>query len=204
MFHPLSCKFKLYIGLIVSIVFFGCVNGVVYAQDPKPLPQYVSSSPSSSLSAQINKQTKALVGKEGAQIQSSADIRIIIARTIKVFLGFVGTLATVYTVYGGYLYLTSAGSEDRMSHGRRIILYGVLGILIILSSYSIAWFVYKIYYRASEDPFTTPGYSFPFDHGKYEYDLDTDQMYQSDPFGPPDNGKKDINIMGDVVDPLVF
>lgn len=94
----------------------------------------------------IAKQNNAF--QNSSEIGPPQDIRIIVARIIKVFLGFVGFLATVYLVYGGYMYMTSAGNESRASDASKIMLYSALGILIILTSYSITNYVYKIFERS--------------------------------------------------------
>lgn len=103
----------------------------------------------------MNAQNQAFAGKTGANIGEAKDIRIIVANIIRVFLGFVGFLATTYFVYGGYMYMTSAGNEGRASSASKIMLYGALGILIILASYSITTFVYKSFQRSLKNDFTS-------------------------------------------------
>ena len=124
---------------------------------------------------EIEKQMQAFAGKDGAQFGNPTDPRIIVARIIKLFLTFVGTLAVVYTMYGGYLYMTSGGVEDRITKARRIILYGAIGGMIILMAYSFAFFVYYIMYRG-----TTMN---PFSGSSSGVGIkpDTGQLYNQDP-----------------------
>ena len=45
----------------------------------------------------------------------SDDVRVVIARIIRVALGFLGTLAVVLLLYGGYLWMTAGGNEEKIS-----------------------------------------------------------------------------------------
>ncbi len=58
-------------------------------------------------------------------------------RGIQVFMGFIGIIALILIIYGGFLMLTSAGNEERITEGRKIIQWAAIGILIILSSVGI-------------------------------------------------------------------
>ncbi|MFA7314589.1 MAG: pilin [Candidatus Magasanikbacteria bacterium] len=89
----------------------------------------------------INSQNQAF--ETGSKVGTPTDIRIIVARIIKIFLGFVGLLATVYLVYGGYLYMSSAGNDTQVANASKIMLYSALGLFVILGSYAIVNFVYK-------------------------------------------------------------
>lgn len=49
----------------------------------------------------------------------------------KWLLSLVGTIAVISLLYGGYLYITSEGEEDKAEQAKNIILYSVIGIIII-------------------------------------------------------------------------
>lgn len=53
------------------------------------------------------------------------------------FLMFLGFIATLMIIYGGILYVTSAGNEENAKKGKTIILYAAVGIVIILLSFAI-------------------------------------------------------------------
>lgn len=69
------------------------------------------------------------------------DLRDTIAGVINIFLGFLGILATLIILYGGYTWMTSGGNADKVERAKRIIINGVIGLMIILSSYAIARFL---------------------------------------------------------------
>lgn len=54
-----------------------------------------------------------------------------IKKAVDVFLGIVGLVAVAVVIYGGFLYITSAGDEDKAAHGKRVILYAVIGLVLI-------------------------------------------------------------------------
>lgn len=74
----------------------------------------------------------------------STDIRTIIANIIRVALGFVGIILIVLIMYGGYLYMTSGGNEEQISRAKAILKNATIGLAIILSAYSIVWFVMRL------------------------------------------------------------
>lgn len=49
----------------------------------------------------------------------------------KWLLSLIGTLAVISLLYGGYLYVTSQGEEDKAEQAKNIILYSVIGIIVI-------------------------------------------------------------------------
>lgn len=52
-------------------------------------------------------------------------------------LGFLGLIAILIVIYGGFLYLTDAGKAEQAEKGKKAITYAIMGILIILGSYAI-------------------------------------------------------------------
>jgi len=89
----------------------------------------------------VNKQTQAFTGTQGADFGRVQDIRIVVATIIQSFLVLLGTLFLVYMFYGGYLFLTSAGMEERVEKAKSILRNAIIGLIIILFSYAFTWFV---------------------------------------------------------------
>ncbi len=69
------------------------------------------------------------------------DVRVTIARIINVAMGLLGIIAVVIVLYGGFLWMTAAGNEDRVDKAQKMIVAGIIGLAIILSAYAIARFV---------------------------------------------------------------
>jgi hypothetical protein len=60
-----------------------------------------------------------------------------IFNVIAYILSFVAVISVAAFVYGGYTYLTSGGNEERLQKGKRIIIYSVVGIVLIMMSATI-------------------------------------------------------------------
>lgn len=65
------------------------------------------------------------------------DARSFVTNILKWALSFLGLVCVIMIIYGGFLYITAAGEEDKAKKGRTIILYCVIGIAIIAASYAI-------------------------------------------------------------------
>ncbi len=69
--------------------------------------------------------------------EADSDIRIILGRVIKGFLSIIGSIALLMFVYGGTLWLTSAGNPEFIKKGKDIIVWSILGLGVIFSAYAI-------------------------------------------------------------------
>ncbi|MBT3948668.1 hypothetical protein HOF40_01110, partial [Candidatus Parcubacteria bacterium] len=74
-------------------------------------------------------------------ILGSDDIRVTVVRIINVLLGLLGIVALVIVMYGGFIYMTAAGAEDKIATAKKILVNGVIGLVIILSAFAITRFV---------------------------------------------------------------
>jgi len=77
------------------------------------------------------------------------DPRIMIARIINISLSLLGILFVVLTVYAGFLWMTSGGNDEQVGKAKKILYTSIIGLIIILSAYSISNFVLKNLYTAS-------------------------------------------------------
>lgn len=60
---------------------------------------------------------------------------------IKVALGVVGLIAVVLVIYGGFKWMTSGGSEEKVDEAKKLLYSGIIGLVIILSAYALSSFV---------------------------------------------------------------
>ena len=65
----------------------------------------------------------------------------LIGKVINSVLGVVGSLALVMFVYGGLLWMTSAGSSDQVKKGKDIFIWATIGLVVIFSAYGLVRFV---------------------------------------------------------------
>ncbi|MFH1291906.1 MAG: Ig-like domain-containing protein [bacterium] len=81
---------------------------------------------------------------EGPLGLPATDIRLIIARIIRVALSLLGIITVILMMYGGYMWMTAGGNEEQIGKSKKILINAVIGLLIILSAYSIVLFVMKM------------------------------------------------------------
>ena len=58
-------------------------------------------------------------------------------------LGVTGSLALLAFVYGGVLFLVSAGSSERVNKAKQVIIGAVIGVVIVFASYMIIGFIFQ-------------------------------------------------------------
>lgn len=72
---------------------------------------------------------------------SSQDPRTIAANIINKALTLLGTITLIIIIYGGFKWMTAMGNDDAVGDAKKIIASGVIGLVIILSSYALSTFV---------------------------------------------------------------
>lgn len=71
------------------------------------------------------------------------DPSVVIGKLIQAVLGVVGSIALLMFVYGGLLWMTAAGAPDRITKGKDTLIWAVLGLVVIFSSYALVDLVLK-------------------------------------------------------------
>ncbi|HNX11267.1 MAG TPA: pilin [bacterium] len=71
----------------------------------------------------------------------SEDPRAIVARIINTMMLFLGIIAVVIILLGGFKWMTAAGNEENISQAKKIMGAGIIGLVIILASWGIAQFI---------------------------------------------------------------
>jgi len=77
----------------------------------------------------------------GAAGLSSGNLVDTISSVIRVALGFLGVIAVVIILLGGFKWMTSGGNDEKVKKAKALIFQGIIGLVIVLSSYAIASFV---------------------------------------------------------------
>lgn len=69
--------------------------------------------------------------------QGEQSLRQMVLKFVNFFLYFLGLVATVFVIYGGFLYITSQGDDGNVEKAKKILTYAAIGILIILISFAL-------------------------------------------------------------------
>lgn len=65
----------------------------------------------------------------------------VLTNLIQSALTLVGVISLGIMIYGGFRWMTSAGNEDTIGEAKRTITAGAIGIIIIIISYSVVYFI---------------------------------------------------------------
>ena len=70
--------------------------------------------------------------------QDPRDMAVSIVRYLMTFLGLI---AVVVIMFGGFRWMTAGGNEDRIAESKKLILSGVIGLIVVLGAFAIVQFV---------------------------------------------------------------
>jgi hypothetical protein len=62
---------------------------------------------------------------------------VLYANILKVALGIVGVFSLVFFIWGGFLWMTAGGNQERVKQGMDTLLWSILGLAAIFASYVI-------------------------------------------------------------------
>ncbi|MBI5728391.1 MAG: hypothetical protein HY984_01405 [Candidatus Magasanikbacteria bacterium] len=74
---------------------------------------------------------------------SDADVRSTVPKIINTILGLLGTVAVCLVIYAGFTWMFSGGNEEKATKARQILWAAVIGLVVIMSAYSISVFVLR-------------------------------------------------------------
>ena len=80
-----------------------------------------------------------------------ADLVETIAQIIRIALGFLGVIAVVIILLGGFKYMVAQGNDTKVKDAQKLIFSGIIGLVIIISAYAIAAFVIDSIITATSD-----------------------------------------------------
>lgn len=137
-FPTMSFKKILFVCAIAAS-FAGPITATVWAADRPNLKE------------QVKTQLNTGAEKSGLKIegQEAPDVRIFGSTMINTLMGAYGTIFVILMVYAGHQLITAHGNEEKIERGYKVILGAVIGLILIMASYSIAYYVGKAAKRAT-------------------------------------------------------
>lgn len=79
-----------------------------------------------------------------AGLSAAATPQFIIGKIIQIALGFVGALFVILMIWGGISWMASTGNEEKVTKARKIMIWAVIGLAVVIAAYSITLFVIKL------------------------------------------------------------
>jgi len=74
---------------------------------------------------------------------SDMPIENIIARVIKIILGFLAVVFIILLITAGFKWMMAQGNEEQVTQSIATIRAAIIGLIVILASYAITYFVFK-------------------------------------------------------------
>ena len=71
-----------------------------------------------------------------------ADVFSTLSSIINYALSFLGMISLILMMYAGILWMLARGNEEQITKAREILKGGFIGLVIILSSYALSYFVF--------------------------------------------------------------
>ena len=117
-------KNKFFFGALFGFVVFGILLGAAL---------WLTSSPS--LAVTVNPNLGPTFGLGTADLEST------VIKIIQWALGFLGLVAVIIIMYGGFIWMTAAGNEEKVRKAKKIITQAVIGLVIIMLAWAIVTFI---------------------------------------------------------------
>jgi hypothetical protein len=73
----------------------------------------------------------------------TADLMSTVIKIVQWALGFLGLIAVIMIMYGGFVWMTAAGNTDKVAKAKKIIIRAAIGLAIILLAWAITLFIMK-------------------------------------------------------------
>lgn len=116
----------LFIAVVMGMVFLGRASIAQTADSGKDVASYLDPNFASSANLPITDTISTAFG------------------IIEAFLQLLGLIGLVLIIYGGFTLLFSAGNPEKVKKGRDIVLWAIIGIAVVLSSYGILLYIDSI------------------------------------------------------------
>ena len=79
---------------------------------------------------------KCVKDSNGREVCSDVtEVPALINTVVKAALGVIGAFTLLMFVWGGFQWLTSAGNPEKVSSGTQTMIWAVIGVVLVLSSY---------------------------------------------------------------------
>jgi hypothetical protein len=115
------------------------------------LATLIGSAAASPVLAQISTEPASVPIALGANDPKDIGVNI-----INVSLTFLALIFVLLILYGGFLWMTAAGNDDKVSKAKQLLLAAVIGLLILLAAYGITVYLISTLGSATGSVVGTP------------------------------------------------
>ena len=69
---------------------------------------------------------------------------VLVGHLIRAVLGIVGSLALAVFIYGGFVWMTSAGNGNSVNKGKNTLVWAAIGLAVIFSAYALVRYIIEV------------------------------------------------------------
>ena len=66
-----------------------------------------------------------------------ADLEESVVKIVQWILGLLGLVGVIMILYGGFIWLTSAGNEEKIAKAKKILSAAIIGLIVVILSWAI-------------------------------------------------------------------
>ena len=73
--------------------------------------------------------------------EKAPELSTVAGKVVGIIISLSGFLLAIYLVYGGFLWMTSGGEEEKIKKAKGMITNAIIGLVIVILAYAISNFV---------------------------------------------------------------
>src|SRR3989338_9618390 len=115
------------------------------ASTATPTPAAATPTPEAEVAERVTEAR--LINPIGGTAQNPAgvtDVRVVIGRVIQAILGLSGAIALLMFVWGGFIWMTSSGSSEKVKKGLMTLAWFAIGLVVLFTAYALVSQVIRI------------------------------------------------------------
>lgn len=80
---------------------------------------------------------------EGTGLEGKSDLPDLVSQVVSVVLSLAGTASVILLIVGGFMWMTSAGNEEKLKKAKGMIQAAIVGLVIVMLAYVVVSFVFE-------------------------------------------------------------
>jgi hypothetical protein len=91
------------------------------------------------LTSAIDNMTK--TGDSAGYMTEDANVITIISAVVSTVISLLGVVFIGLMIYGGFIWMTARGNEERVTKAKDLMTAAVIGLIIVMMAYAISYFI---------------------------------------------------------------
>lgn len=83
--------------------------------------------------------------KQAGYNTTSGSLETILSQAVTIILSLLGVIFICFIIYGGVIWMTANGNEQKVEKAGDIIKESFIGLIVVLAAYAISFFLFNIF-----------------------------------------------------------